>query len=199
MNDKTMKILKIVFISLIPFILGACMNSSKSSKQIGGVQSDFVKWKKAFPDSLTIHFPDKIGEDCISYGSSYRNTPKKILYLTLLKKVSEEERLLLKEQICAPDSCLIKIYLNRNTYGFNKKGLGNCNAYIPIPDYMLINDEGKIPDDIKYYVLETSKKVYVNHELYLRYYLPKEWKNGMTRGIGISEKENIIFYWLIMW
>lgn len=182
-----------MFIALTPFFILSCGN--KPSVPL----YDFEKWKQVFPDSLTKHFPDSIGENCISYGSSHRNTPKKMLYLTLLKKLSEDEIVFFKDHICAPDSCLIKIYLNRNTYGFNKEGLGECNSFIPIPDYSLINDEREAPNDTKYFVLETSKKSSINHDGYLSYYLPEEWKNGMSRGIGISEKENIIFYWLILW
>lgn len=183
----------IIIFFLTPFFIASCGNNT--SVPLSG----FERWKQIFPDSLTKHFPDSIGKNWISYGSSYRNTPKKMLYLTLLKKLSEDEIVFFKNYTCAPDSCLMKIYLNKNTYGFNKEGLGECESFIPIPDYNLINDEREAPNDTKYYVLETSKKSMINHDLYLRYYLPEEWKNGMSRGIGLSEKENIIFYWLILW
>jgi len=194
-----MRSVLIIFIAFIPFFIGACQNNVKSKYKESFILSDYAKWKKQFPDSLITHFPNDLGKDWISYGSSCKNSPKSMLYLTLLKKLSEEDKIILKNRISTPDSCLIKIYLNRNTYGFNRKGLGKCSTFIPIPDYDLINDGNKSPSDTKYYVLETSKRIFINHDLYLRYYLPKEWKNGMSRGVGVSEKENIIFYWLIMW
>lgn len=48
-------------------------------------------------------------------------------------------------------------------------------------------------------MLETSHHTFINHKLYMRYYLPEDWKNGMSRGIAVSEKEKNIYYWLIMW
>ncbi len=47
--------------------------------------------------------------------------------------------------------------------------------------------------------IEVSKNTYYNHEGYQRTYLPKGWENGMTRGIGISERDNLIFYWMVLW
>ena len=77
--------------------------------------------------------------------------------------------------------------------------MGECNEYIPVPEFNLVSSLDSVPKDLKYYVLELSHKTFINHDLYLRYYLPDEWRNGMSRGVGISEKENTIFYWLIMW
>ena len=187
----------IIYLGIILGITGGCINSSRSG--FNSMNSDFKKWKSEFPDSLTDHFPCDIGKDLITCNSSFRNTPKDMLYLTLSKKISEDEKNLIHHYICAPDSCNINIYLNRNTYGFDKKGLGECESFTPVPEYGLFSTESAKPEDLKYYIIETSHESFVNHELYLRFYLPNEWKNGMSRGVGISDKEGIIYYWLIMW
>jgi hypothetical protein len=194
-----MRYIVIIFLATFSFYIGSCQNKTKSTGKSNTALSDYCKWKNVFPDSLIKHFPDNIGKDWISYSSSYRNKPKKILYLTLLKKITEEERNYFQDKAFVPDSCIIEIYLNRNTYGFNKKGLGNCDMFMPVPNYSLIEEDKIKPKDLKYYILESSKKSFIDHDLYLRYYLPDEWKNGMSRGIGISEKEQTILYWLIMW
>jgi len=163
------------------------------------LNSDYTIWKNEFPDSLTKHFPDKIDKNFVSFGSSYRDEPRTFLHLNLEKKLTKEEKQRFLKIQSTSDTCIIRIYANRNTYGFDKKGLGECDQYVPVPELNLISTLDPVPADLKYYILELSRQTFINHEMYLRYYLPEEWKNGMSRGVAISEKENIIFYWLIMW
>ncbi len=190
---------------IVVILIGFSCKSYKNKKDTDNIflndilNKDYKLWKNEFPDSLTIHFPDKLDKKFISFGSSYRNEPKKFLYLGLEKKLTKEERKKFERKIYTEDTCIIKIYSNKNYYGFNKKGLGECMEYVPVPEFNLVSSLDSVPKDLKYYVLELSHQKFIDHELYLRYYLPDEWRNGMSRGVGISEKENTIFYWLIMW
>ncbi len=192
--------MKISFLStLILFaILTGCNLRNKTG--VDRQNPVYQTWKGVFEDSLIDHFPNYLDTTIISCNSSYRNTPQDILYLTVVKYLSSQEKEIIKDLVRSPDSCLIKIYLNRNTYGFDKAGLGECDSYIPIPNPGLVfYEERDTPSDLEYYVLETNNKAFINHELYLRFYLPDKWKNGMTRGIGISNEKNLIFYWLVLW
>ncbi len=195
--DKLLRL----FTILTLFLFYSCSDSQENiyKLELQKMNKNYTLWKSEFPDSLTAHFPEQMDTNFISYGSSYRNTPKEILYLSLEKRITEKEKEKFKNLTPAKDSCIIRIYANKYTYGFDKRGLGNCISYIPVPDLKLVSVLNPVPDDYKYYLIELSHQTFINHKMYFRNYLPDEWKNGMSRGIGISEKENIILYWLIMW
>ena len=190
------------FILLFCFIVfnsSSCKENNRTENNTNSIFKDFYEGKSKFGDSLVNHFPAELNDSVISFSTSHRNIPEKIQYLTLLKKMSLSEKKIIQNLVATPDSCIIRIYFNRNTYGFRKKGLGECDSYIPVPHFGLISDEKEKPHDVKYYVLEKNNRAQKNHELYLRFYLPPEWKNGMTKGIGVSEKQNLIFYWTVLW
>ncbi len=195
--DKLLRL----FTILTLFFSYSCSDSQENIYKLDlqKMNKNYTLWKNEFPDSLTAHFPKQIDTNFISYSSSYRDQPKDFLHLHLKKRISKEEKEKFKNLTPAKDSCIIRIYANKYTYGFDKRGLGNCISYIPVPEYDFIFSFDEIPKDIKYYIVELSHQTFINHKMYFRNYLPDEWKNGMSRGIGISEKENIIFYWLIMW
>jgi len=196
---KQIKYIHIIFILII--CISACETNNNIKSDNNFFNQEYQHSKKEFPDSLTKHFPEKLNEENVFYSTSINNKPKEILYLIVANKLTNKNKTELNNLKYTSDTCIIKIYIERNTYGFNKKGLGKCKSYIPAPDYSLLifDDNKQKPDDLKYYVLQTSHHIFINHELYLRYYLPDEWKNGMSRGIAVSEKEKKIYYWLIMW
>lgn len=191
---KGMYVLGLVAISII----GCQSNQTKQQNIMRKfIHDDFYSLMNEFPDSLVKHFPQELEGTIRNYGSGFRDTPMKIKYLTLAKEASKDELLLYNGMGKTPDSCLFKIYANRIEYGFNYAAHGNCNELLPIPVMALVtNDDIGIVD---YYVLQTSKQVIYNNDQYLRHYLPDEWKNGMSRGVGISESTNTIFYWLLIW
>lgn len=173
-------------------------NSIAYNPLVEEFKCEFDKFINEFPDSLTKHFPLDVAKNLIAYNSSYKDDPKEIMYFTVLSALTTEEKFKYSNKLETADTCLFKIYLNRNTYGFDKKEIGNCDKYFPVPDYNIISRQ-PMASDIKYHIIEASNDTFFNHRLYLRSYLPVEWKNGMTRGVGISEENNTIFYWLMMW
>lgn len=58
-----------------------------------------------------------------------------------------------------------------------------------------------VPEDLKVYVIESVSGDYFANEVErsTRYSLLEKWKNGYSRGIAISEKYNIVLFWLIVW
>jgi len=190
----------ILCLLIVFVIIGTTSCDLKSSKlNSNPFLKNFYEGKTRFQDSLVNHFPIKIDNSVLAYNSSHRNSPEEIRYLTLLKKISPNDKDFINSLVAAEDTSIIEIYLYRNTYEYYNKEPQNNKEYSPVPDFGIFISDLEKPKDIKYYMLEKSNKTIFNHDLYLRYYLPPEWTNGFSRGIGVSESKNLIFYWTILW
>ncbi len=63
-----------------------------------------------------------------------------------------------------------------------------------------VNYVHTIPEDLQVYVLEAEAgSFWVEDCNEARPKSLKEWKNGYSKGVAVSDKENIIMYWLIIW
>ena len=192
---------KSILLLLIVIVVTSCSSQGNRDSIESPFQSlshEFLTWKEVFPDSLVNHFPNKIDTKWLLYNSSLHNSPENLRYLTLAKELSSKDRQKLEDLSHLSDSCLFEIYLRKNEYGFNYHSYSNCDSIFPVPEISLINEAYKAKD-IKYYLIETSNKSYYDSESYLGYYLPDDWQNGLSRGIGVIESDSIIFYWTIMW
>ena len=190
-----------ILLLLASTILSSCTdngNRNSSESPLRSLPQEFLTWKKAFPDSIINHFPIEIDTRLLIYNSSLRNSPENIRYLTLVKKISSDDRQMLESKSYMPDSCLFEVYLRKIQYGFNYHLYSGCDSLLPIPEISLINEPYK-DKDIKYYILEANNKGSYHSESYLRDYLPDEWQNGISKGIGVIENDSIIFYWTMMW
>ena len=199
MNRLSIDMIKLLSFSLIIVLHYGCHSNKTTDRKESGSQypTEFQSWLTSFPDSLVEHFPNNLEGAVRNYGSGFRDSPMKVKYLTLVKDLTETESTYYNGWEKTPESCMFKIYLNKNVFGFNYALYEDCDEFFPIPEMALLTDMEL--GQVDYYIVETSKKVLHSNNQYLRNYLPEEWKNGMSRGVGISEATNSIFYWLIMW
>jgi len=185
-----------------------------------------ISYKKK---KLLCHFPDKKGRSCISFRASpptcppkfdclkqsgyyyqiYQldttiNKPNDILYAC---RYSNDNNIIidfteLKKDVFRVEKCnqwFENKYPIPYFEGFNFE-LGYRSEDTIIDNVLHINVVHTIPSDLEVYVLEAEAgnfwKELCNEK---RPESLKKWKNGYSKGIAISKKENIVMYWTIVW
>ena len=116
------------------------------------------------------------------------------------------------------DSCLFILEgcIDSTNYGWLKssssddiKNINKVSCDIdklyPIPnfienEYATMKTKTRLPDDFEIYVLD-AKAVNLKDSNYVTdgYLMPEKWKNGYSKGVAISNKRNVIIYWLNTW
>jgi hypothetical protein len=113
------------------------------------------------------------------------------------------------------DSCLLVIdrFLSTSKYykventDYDKRLIERpCyTGLFPVPnfwhnDFTTNETECKLPDDFVLYVIDAKQGKYLKEELLTSgWFMPKQWKNGYSKGLAMSRKRNIIIYWLVIW
>jgi hypothetical protein len=195
--------IRINYLIMAIVAIAGCNNPSTSQNRgsNNGVTpvwaNEYNHWKDTFPDSLVKHFPAVYPEDVVLLNTSARNVPQTIKYFVLTRKVDDLELDSFNNLEFISDSCLFPIHLRRNEYGFNYHAYPGCKELFPIPSEEIMSTSSN--PDIRYCVIESNNKLIYQHDKYMRHYLPNEWKNGVSRGIGVSYAEKTVFYWLVLW
>lgn len=76
---------------------------------------------------------------------------------------------------------------------------------LPVPNfwdrsYITGDTECNIDSTFKLFIIEAkSGKCFSDSLLSQGTYMPKEWKHGMSRGVGISKKSGKVVFWLVFW
>jgi hypothetical protein len=75
----------------------------------------------------------------------------------------------------------------------------------PIPNFIdvknpVLKSDIKLNSSYTIFVIESKPgKYFSEYDLKPSPQMPKNWKNGYSKGIAISEKENTVIYWANVW
>ena len=114
------------------------------------------------------------------------------------------------------DSCLLVLnrFSDSSNYGYPKiecidtsKIIRECyKDKYPVPTFYNQNvfytseTAYHLTNDFTIYVFESKKGIFLPKEqLPKNKYMPEEWEHGISKGVALSEKQNVIIYWLIIW
>jgi hypothetical protein len=171
------------------------------------------------------HFPKRISEDCLRMHSS---PPSKrgvnyMGYIYLICSLDNEDGNFIDENSISYNEENENIIINQSDLKRNIFPVEKCNIWhaekLPIPYFksfdfgMGVEEEEKIvngenysnftytiPSDLQVYVIQAEAgdfwKESCNEN---RPESLKEWQHGFSRGIAVSNSEDIIVYWTMIW
>ena len=183
----------------------------------------YFEYQKSFNKEFINQFPRKL--ICSSYNIfSNTNTEKNNVGLLLLEKFSDSKSIIeIRNQISK--LAIAKYYSKDNfllivnqfeTYDSNEKMtmpkidslsiLRDCEKKkFPIPNFIDFKQENKnnklhIDDSFELFILESKPNNYFKKfKLQQNPQMCYKWKNGYSKGVAISTKNNEIIYWSILW
>ena len=130
-------------------------------------------------------------KDSVLYYSEYANNDNTILNLSELK------------QNVFPEAKCNLWYANKYPIPYFESfdfGLGEQESKKMIDGESYYNYTHTIPPDLKVYVISAEPGYFWKIECKeKRPESLKEWKNGYSRGIAISDEKNIVVYWSMVW
>lgn len=188
--------------------------------------TQYIAAKSKFADSLTnifpkqvdAHFSELIGSIGPSLAFEYGHFTGLILCVpysdTLV--LSLRNKLYKIKYSSTDENLLIVGRLGESTDEEYEKWEQNYDKnkdYVPVPNFYRLNYDtdtfasdrdplnNKLPEGYTIYVVDAYPGVFIKEEwLTQGKGLPKEWKNGYSRGYAISkDKSKNIVYWLIVW
>ncbi|MFW5872889.1 MAG: hypothetical protein ACOCVN_02770 [bacterium] len=163
--------------------------------------------------NMISHFPENC--DFISKNylmPSYNEDLNSGFYYKIMCR--EDNLSLLKENIISSaiyitkynDSCSFIIDRSKNLYMSYEKCIYCTTNCFPIPrfieegDYFNLNEQYTLPGDFDIYILEAKRGIFFDdHLINDKINVSESWKHGMTRGIAISDKRNIVIYYIDIW
>lgn len=201
-------------ICLLLFITNQCNVRSPYSKSLSVIKSHF-------PDTLSSHFPSSFNgkyrikfispEKCRSNGwcgvfliTDLSEKQKQSLQNALQSRKIASEKFNPKLNLIVDLETFINVYSNDPD---TNKAETIFNS-TPIPNFPKIINESKliIPqnkidiNDLDIYILNGSPGRFIDSALLtFGEGLPKEWRNGYTKGIAISRKGINAIYWFEIW
>lgn len=221
-----MKKIKVFLIITICICIGCSVNTNNdrsiNSKVLKNLNEKFTRNKSFFGKELVNHFPKRITEENITFTENFSPELGNLEFI-LINKIEAAQILelitMLKEKSIAVyntcDSCLLVVNrFARKDHFYDIKLTESDNILVdqdcysglfPVPnfwhnDFTTEETDCRLPIDFKLYVLDAKPGKCFN-EKYLSggKYMPKKWENGYSKGIAISEKRNVIIYWLVIW
>lgn len=179
-----------------------------------------------FPEKFVTHFPKTINYPYTSLITT-DTTSRCIYYIRYEIETDIESKLKIilkdKEDIKykANNSNLITIKTSSDLYWeslpkiYYKDISVDGKIYYPIPYFSKLDDSGLgmefdknqvfsekttsgLSSNFTIYILESHPGNFWKG-LYPLDYMPEGWKNGFSRGIAVSQKDNIIIYWFVAW
>ena len=215
--------------SFILFLAGcilvfSCPRVKKSAhqKMMEDLNKGYHESKSFFDNKFTTHFPDVLNESIITYSNSISPVLGS-LGLMVIDRLNKENLVQIQknyEQTClrkykASDSCLLIVdrFLTRKKYykvensDYDKKLVDRpCySGKYPVPNFwhnvFTTNEtECKLPGDFILYVIDAKQGKFLKEDLLTNgWFMPKQWKNGYSKGVAISQQRNVIIYWLEIW
>jgi hypothetical protein len=197
---KIFKLVVIIYLILWNYT-GYCQNGNN-------IVTEFNNARKQVDSNLSSHFPEIILLKAIGISvkpalESEYNEGLELSYAIALKK----------ENLTILIDSLNKLRLpvfrlnSKKTFQIDRpygEGTSNQKNCYPLPNYSrwahsFFPDE-KLPKDMRFYIIDAKAGEYLPKNLLTKGGgLPKEWKNGYSRGIAISKKTNTVIYWLVVW
>lgn len=214
----------LILILLGCILVSSCqgVKESPNQKMIDDLNRTYLEKKSFFLNDLTNHFPHGLNENNITYTDNV-SPEMGSLELMVIDSVSTDTLLLIQknlERICkgkynSSDTCLFVVdrFLSTNKYyklentDYDKRLIERpCyTGRFPVPnfwhnDFTTNETECQLPDDFVLYVIDAKQGEFLKEELLTNgWFMPKQWKNGYSKGLAISRERNIIIYWLVIW
>ncbi len=199
----------------------SCASESKDSFWFLKKDKDYSRIKSVFNDYIDF-FPSQDQAKCKNYSwslnsdreynikavfrfpdSTFTNINARIENDAIVKYPSDKNCLL-----------VLNRFATHQNYGYPEKheidtNLINRDCYdnlYPIPNfsnfskYQSNETECKLTKDFTVYVLEAKTGKFLDrNKLTLGTYMPKNWKNGFSKGVAISNEREVIIFWVIIW
>lgn len=215
---------KYIALALLGIFIGCTFNKNKSTEDhvLCDLNKKYDNVNDFFGNKMVSHFPKKIDKHNVTFTESL-SPELGNLELILINKVERDHLADIVEEFekksiaiyNANDSCLLIVnrFVNKDKYfevtpSKEDLQLVNRDCYsglFPIPnfwhnDFTTEETLCRLPSDFRLYVVDSKSGENID-EKYLTdgRFMPKEWKNGYSKGVAISEKQNVIIYWLIIW
>jgi len=221
-----MKKIEFFLIVTICVCIGCSANTnndrSTNSKLLKDLNEKFFNTKSFFGKELVNHFPKRITEENITFTENLSPEMGNLEFILINKmentQILELITTLKKKSITiynACDSCLLVVnrfarkdnfYDIKLTESDSKLVDRDCySSLFPVPnfwhnDYTTDSTECRLPRDFNIYVLEAkSGKHFDDKYLTDGRFMPEKWRNGYSKGVAVSEKRNVVIYWLLVW
>lgn len=218
---KRMKQFVLIFLIVTSLGYSACRQKSVESQMIDDLNKKYKSIKEFFGDKMINHFPKQVDSNIIEFTETLSPELGNLdfFYTNRISGQPYEwaEEFEKKSIISynADDTCLLVVNRHLTKDRYYKIKLTNNElksidlpCYIgkyPIPnfwhtDYVTETTTCKLPSDFRIYVMEADSGKYFEQK-YLTdgSSMPKEWKNGFSKGVAISINRNVIIYWVIIW
>lgn len=138
--------------------------------------------------------------------SKYKNLSSQLKELSKAIYLATDTNLLLVFSYCDVIKIEGRTYINQEPP--ERQALAKHNPTItrnlPVPLFEIDEYKGNtmcgLTKDFKLYVLDADYGKYIADK-YLQECdcLPKKWKHGYSKGIALSDKRQVIIYWVIVW
>ena len=216
--------MKNIFIPFSFILLFGCVNNNDIETNYQSIKSllgnDFISHmpKQASRNTLYVQSNFESVKTNNANGNKYGFTPFRFFIVEQYSKVEFEKKLEnvlnIYSIVCDINDTnyvLVCSYINDSWY-FKIKGCAsgeeskivfkrnyrNNNNNIAIPFFN--NDDIDNIRDFKIYLIAAESGTYLREYLpNNKNLLPKNWQHGYSKGFAISEKENIIVYWVMIW
>jgi hypothetical protein len=212
----------IVHLILILIIGSDCkiINSQDSNAlMIKQLDKDYQERKSFFRKELINHFPKKLDTTYITF-TDCESPDIGTLTLRLTIRYYDKTRInkIINKSIAhyaSNDSCLLIVNRFATIDRFYKlqpseeeKEIIDKDCYkdkLPIPNFwdsQIISETTytKLPEDFIIYVLDAKRGEFMHTDFLTDgKSMPPDWKNGYTKGISVSEKRQIVIYWVDIW
>lgn len=201
----------------------SCSNSRNNSSYFEKFNKDYIQRKAKYDDKYIAHFPKEIYRDTHLELNESVSPEFDMIRFTLFNKTNEKEIKKIKNKYkksigiySAAENCLLIVnrFANSENNGINiklsdaEKDLIDKNCYnrkYPIPNFWhnqftTESTECRLPKDFTIFVIDAKPGIYLSEEkLSDGKFMPNNWKHGYSYGICISEEQNVIIYWVVMW
>lgn len=219
---------RIILFTVFSLLIVSCNVKNDNEKDKKGkniytrlqkLNDKYLSSKSFYKDNFVNHFPKKLDSNYITYTECV-SPEGGLMRLDLICKLGKSGYDIFRDSskaIYLPgDTCLLiaNRFANNKNYSYNillshedslKISRVCYQNELPVPnfwsnDYTTDSTDCKLPKDFEIFVLDAKPGKFLDDK-YLTdgRYMPKEWKNGYSRGVAISKKRDVIIYWLIIW
>ena len=217
---------KLAIVILVLITLSTSCKNKDSRKEYFKqyVQNDYTEKLKSFPEYLVDFFPSQI--DGVYGMSETKDTTNECIYfmyydLSNIKSTSIDSIFSSKVKAVynAVDTNIISVRIKSRIEDDPTKEMFYNNIFIngryyyPVPyfekvDYSSVGIKSEdiyssktpcgLTKDFTIYVLGSKQGSYWKG-LKPSEHMPKDWKNGFSKGVCVNTKKGIVIYWFVIW
>lgn len=188
------------------------VNKDKNYERINKVFNKYVDFFPSSEEAYSLNTTWSLSsEDEYNIKAVFKFKDK-----SLFHQINEEIKSNSVIKYKADEECLLVLnrFTTNSNYGYPSNSevidsLINLECYenlYPIPnfsnfdDYQTNKTQCKLSSDFVIYVLDSKLgKFLPKSDITKGKYMPKKWRNGLSRGVALSEKREIAIYWIIIW